>query len=65
VLVIYVPFLQTAFHTAPLSMLDWLVATAVASTLLILMEVAKFVWRGQRQHTISEQLAPEGPHHRA
>ena len=65
VLVIYVPFLQTAFHTVPLSVLDWLVATAVASTLLIVMEVAKFVWRGQRRHTISEQLAPEGPHYRA
>jgi P-type Ca2+ transporter type 2C len=62
VLVIYVPFLQTAFHTVALSVLDWLVATAVASTLLILMEVAKFVWRGQRRQTISGQLAPEGPH---
>ena len=65
VLVIYVPFLQTAFHTVPLSVLDWLVATTVASTLLMVMEVAKFVWRGQRRHTISEQLAPEGPHYRA
>ena len=65
VLVIYVPFLQVAFHTVPLSVLDWLVATAVASTLLIVMEVAKFVWRGQRRHTISEQLASEGSPYRA
>ena len=34
VLVIYVPFLQTAFHTVPLTVFDWLVATGVASTLL-------------------------------
>jgi P-type Ca2+ transporter type 2C len=45
VLVIYVPFLQMAFHTVPLSMTDWLVATAVSSTLLIAMEVAKAVLR--------------------
>jgi len=48
----------------PLSVLDWLVATAVASTLLIVMEVAKFIWRGQRRHTISKRLASEGaPYH--
>ena len=65
VLVIYVPFLQTAFHTVPLSALDWLVATAVASTLLIVMEVAKFVLRGQRRPAISEQLTSEGSPYRA
>ncbi len=31
VLVIYVPFLQMAFHTVPLSMTDWLIATGVSS----------------------------------
>ncbi len=41
VLVIYVPFLQMAFHTVPLSMTDWLIATGVSSTLLIGMELAK------------------------
>jgi Ca2+-transporting ATPase len=45
VLVIYVPFLQLAFHTVPLSMTDWLVATGVSSTLLIGMELAKIVLR--------------------
>ena len=45
VLVIYVPFLQMAFHTVPLSMTDWLVATAVSSTLLIAMELAKVALR--------------------
>jgi Ca2+-transporting ATPase len=45
VLVIYSPFLQMAFHTVPLSLTDWLVATGVSSTLLIGMELVKVVLR--------------------
>jgi Ca2+-transporting ATPase len=45
VLVIYVPVLQTAFHTVALSAFDWVVATVVASTLLIGMEAAKLARR--------------------
>ncbi|MBR0824863.1 cation-translocating P-type ATPase [Bradyrhizobium manausense] len=48
VLVIYVPALQTAFHTVALSALDWLIATGVAATLLIGMELAKVVLRRKR-----------------
>jgi Ca2+-transporting ATPase len=49
VLVIYVPFLQTAFHTVPLSMFDWAIVTGVAATLLIGMEVFKFGLRMERR----------------
>ena len=49
VLVIYVPFLQVAFHTVPLSGRDWLVATGVASVLLIGMELFKLVLRAKRR----------------
>jgi Ca2+-transporting ATPase len=63
-MVIYVPFLQTAFHTVALAPMDWLVATAVASTLLILVEAAKFGWR-RRRPTSPELLASEGTPHRA
>ncbi len=49
VLVIYVPFLQTAFHTVPLSAFDWVVATGVAATLLIGMELVKLVLRMERR----------------
>jgi P-type Ca2+ transporter type 2C len=49
VLVIYVPFLQTAFHTVPLSWLDWAIATAIAGTLLIGMEVVKLALRMERR----------------
>ncbi len=45
VLVIYLPVLQTAFHTSPLSGLDWLVAIGVASILLVVMELVKLALR--------------------
>ncbi len=45
VLVIYVPALQTAFHTVPLTAVDWMVTTGVAATLLIGMELFKLVLR--------------------
>jgi Ca2+-transporting ATPase len=41
--VIYVPFLQQAFSTAPLSGRDWLVCAAVASSVLWLRELSKVV----------------------
>jgi Ca2+-transporting ATPase len=50
VLVIYVPFLQAAFHTMALSAFDWTIATAVASTLLIAMELVKWVLRSRRTY---------------
>ena len=47
ILVIYVPALQTAFHTVPLSFSDWLVTTAVAASLLFAMELAKIGLRAR------------------
>jgi Ca2+-transporting ATPase len=48
-LVLYVPFMQAAFHTAPLSLFDWAVATAMASLLLFGMEMVKLVVRMTRK----------------
>jgi Ca2+-transporting ATPase len=48
VLVVYVPFLQAAFHTVGLSATDWLVATGVAATLLVIVELVKLALRVQR-----------------
>ena len=45
VLVIYVPVLQTAFHSAALSAFDWLILTGVAVTLLAVMELVKLALR--------------------
>ena len=49
VAVIYVPFLQSAFSTVGLSLRDWLCCVAVASSVLWLRELGKFVTRGMRQ----------------
>jgi P-type Ca2+ transporter type 2C len=48
VLVVYAPFLQAAFHTVPLSIIDWMIATTIAATLLLAMELAKVVLRRKR-----------------
>jgi Ca2+-transporting ATPase len=48
VLVVYVPFLQTAFQTVSLTATDWIVATAVSASLLVGMEIAKFFLRRLR-----------------
>jgi P-type Ca2+ transporter type 2C len=47
ILVIYVPALQVAFHTVPLSLRDWAVSIAVASALLFAMEIAKVALRAR------------------
>src|SRR5262245_12241342 len=49
VLVIYVPILQTAFHTVPLSPADWAIATAIGAALLAAVEAVKWVLRAKRR----------------
>ena len=56
ILVIYLPALQAAFHTVPLSLRDWAVATGVASTLLFAMEGAKIALRA-RDARVAAQAA--------
>lgn len=41
--VIYIPILQTAFRTVPLSLSDWAMIIPLASTTLIAMELAKYL----------------------
>jgi Ca2+-transporting ATPase len=55
-LVIYMPAMQTAFHTAPLSFLDWLVASMIASSLLFAMELAKIGLRARDARRASSAL---------
>ncbi len=57
VLVIYVPVLQTAFHTVALSAFDWVIATAVATTLLVVLELGKLA---VRLRSIDELSATDG-----
>lgn len=41
VLAVYVPTLQTALHTVPLSAIDWIVIVGVALPIFLLVEIAK------------------------
>ncbi len=43
ILVVYAPFLQPAFGTVGLSLGDWLLCAAVASSVLWLREASKLV----------------------
>ena len=45
VIVIYVPFLQDAFSTTSLDAGDWLLCTAVGSSVLWLRELSKIITR--------------------
>lgn len=47
--VIYVPFFQTAFRTVPLSLSEWGVVLSLASTTLIAMELVKYFSRKNLQ----------------
>jgi P-type Ca2+ transporter type 2C len=60
ILVIYVPGLQAAFHTVPLTATDWLVATGVSATLLLGMEIAKIFLR-RRDARFAQAEAAEAP----
>ena len=42
-LVIYVPFLQNVFHTYALSLRDWIISLLLASSIFVVMEIAKMV----------------------
>jgi Ca2+-transporting ATPase len=57
--VIYIPVLQQAFSTVPLSFNDWLLCAAVASSVLWLRELSKLVTRRRPRPTsfVSDQLA--------
>jgi Ca2+-transporting ATPase len=52
VMVVYVPFLQNAFGTTPLSAWDWLVCVAVASSVLWLREASKAMRRVTRSAAV-------------
>jgi Ca2+-transporting ATPase len=59
---IYVPFLQVALRTAPLSIGDWIVVLGAASTVFIAVEIAKSIasWRIFQHPTSRNQTAPAG-----
>jgi Ca2+-transporting ATPase len=59
-LVIYVPFLQDAFKTAPLSMTDMLISTAIGTIALFAVEIEKWVNRtyfAEHRYVVPEKTA--------
>ena len=52
VVVIYLPILQAAFHTVPLSLADWLIAAGAAATLLVATELAKWAVRARASRRV-------------
>lgn len=58
VAVIYLPGLQQAFSTVPLSLADWLLCAAVASSVLWLRELSKLVFRKSGQARLSQVEQP-------
>ncbi|HXF89517.1 MAG TPA: cation-translocating P-type ATPase [Xanthobacteraceae bacterium] len=63
ILVIYVPMLQVAFHTVPLSLMDWVIATAVASSLLFAMEIWKIALRARDARHAAARVAHDAGVH--
>jgi magnesium-transporting ATPase (P-type) len=51
VLVVHLPFLNSAFGTVPLSLADWLACVAIASVVLWADELRKLVSRRRRAAT--------------
>ncbi|HOZ20503.1 MAG TPA: cation-translocating P-type ATPase [bacterium] len=49
VMVIYIPFLQKAFGTVPLTIKDWVVCILTASSVVVVRELAKLVWPRPKQ----------------
>lgn len=47
---VYVPFMQVFLSTVPLSLHDWLLIVAVASSIVVVEEVRKFLSRNTRFH---------------
>jgi len=50
VTILYIPFLQDVFHTYALSAVDWCIAIASASSILIIVEVGKLI---SNRHSIN------------
>lgn len=48
--ILYVPALASAFHLAPLRLVDWLGVTAAAGIVIVVEEIRKFIVRQQHRH---------------
>jgi Ca2+-transporting ATPase len=65
VAVIYVPFLQSAFSTAPLSLADWLICLAVSSFVLWPIELLKLIARHRDDRSSGQAVPNDSPRSRS
>ena len=56
---VYVPFMQSALGTAPLSPIDWLYIFLVSSTILVVDEIRKLIQRNLEKKIIWEMTGLE------
>ncbi len=57
VCVVYVPFLQRAFHTVPLGWSDWGLILVVAAPVFVITETVK--WYRRRWNTLNKEVVPD------
>ncbi len=50
--VIYVPFLQPLFNTAPLTLAEWVIIIGVSASVILVVEAGKFIWPPEQNLTI-------------
>jgi Ca2+-transporting ATPase len=46
--VIYVPFLQPLFNTAPLTLAEWVIIIVVSASVILVVEAGKFIWQPEK-----------------
>lgn len=52
-LAVYNPLFQKFLHTVPLALSDWLVIIALATSIILVEEVRKFLWRNKKSSLFS------------
>lgn len=57
IVVVYVPFMRSAFDTVQLSLMDWVICTLVGSSVLWLSEIKKLFMRARHRSTAARDPA--------
>ena len=53
ILAVYHPLFQKFLHTVPLALSDWLIIIALATSIIWVEEIRKFLWRNQKSSSLS------------
>lgn len=58
-LAVYTPFLQGILHTVPLTLSEWLMIIAVATSIIWVEEIRKFFYRHRARAVLEEHAVPQ------